>query len=228
MKKTVITALIFAFVLGLSVSAMAYDINDTTLVQPWRIGAPTGGAFVDVIGAANVFDTFGADVSGTTLTIYTNWFPGTVSISPLVVTADLFLDTDADGFWNYGIQLDTLTGTGNVLNALSFSNADLIFSGTGFTYGGLYDPVNFLDTAVKATGAVLDTTSVVWTAGAPNKVDIDLTGLVGSSYNFFYGTATCANDGFAGDVVPVPASLLLLGSGLLGLVGLGARKKNNA
>jgi hypothetical protein len=229
MKNTIYGAFVLALVMGLAASGvMAYDIPDTTLVQPWKNGAPTGAAYTDVIGSLDLFDTFGANVSGNTFKIFTNWNPNKDGTPfPEVQTADFFIDANNDGLWDFAIRLDSLSGVGNVYDASSFKNADSIFSGTGHTYGGLFDGAQ--DTAVRATGLQLGTTSVIWTIGAGglnNEVDIDLTGIVSGQYRFFWGTATCANDGFNVPAVPVPASLLLLGFGLLRFAGLGIRKRN--
>ena len=68
-----------------------------------------------MIGNANTFNTFGADLSGNTFTIFTNWNPNkNGSVNALVKTADLFIDKGDNGSWDVAIQLDTLTGTGNV------------------------------------------------------------------------------------------------------------------
>jgi hypothetical protein len=227
MKKTVSVACALVLVLGLWVGgALAYNFNDTTQVQPWQGNSATGGAWTDVIGLTSLFDTFGADLSGNTFTISTNWNPNKDgSVNAAVLTADLFIDNGCDGTWDVAIQLDTLTGTGKVYANPAYNTSFDIFSSlSGLTYGGRYDEASPQAAPVQTTSGDTGTTSVVWTIGADpdqlnNQVAIDLSGLgLGSQWGFFWGTATCANDGFAA-CVPVPPSVLLLGSGILG-VGL--------
>jgi hypothetical protein len=49
----------------------------------------------------------------------------------------------------------------------------------------------------------------------------------GGEYDYLWGTARCAND-VVYSAAPIPGSLVLLGSGILGLVGIGLRKKESA
>lgn len=226
MKRTVSVACALVLILGLWVSgALAYNFNDNTLVQNWNQGGPYGGgAWQDVIGDSNVFDTFGANKSGNTFTIFTNWNPNKDGqVNAAVKTADLFIDNGCDGTWDVAIQLDTLTGTGKVYATPSYNTSDDIFKTlTTLIYGGKYDQAAPKLAPVTATSSDTSTTSVVWTLGSGglnNEVAIDLSGLgLTGNWGFFWGTGTCANDGFA-DCVPVPPSLLLLGSGLMA-VGL--------
>ncbi|MEJ2671640.1 MAG: hypothetical protein P8168_05420 [Deltaproteobacteria bacterium] len=228
MKKTVSVVLAIAFLLGLGVSgALAYQFDDSTLVQEWRAGAVTGG-WQDVIGDASVFDTFGANYSGGILTIFTNWNPGKDgTVDAAVKTADLFIDLCCNGSIDYAIRLDS-DGQGNVFASPSYQTSDDIFqSKTNLIYGGQYDMANPKLVPVWATSDSTGSTSVSWgTEDSLNTVAIDLSGLVGEKFGFIWGTATCANDGFS-DCVPIPPSVLLMGSGLLGVGLLGWRRRGS-
>lgn len=211
--------------------AWGYDFDDTTLVQPWEHGSPTNDPWVDVVGGPLLYDTFGANYSGGTFTIFTNWNP--YKSSGLIRTADLFIDLGCDGTWDYAVQLDTLTQVGNVYADPDFSTSDDIFkSTTTTTYGGRYDEAAPKAVPVLATSGLTNTTAVVWTitdlhTGLNNQVAVDLTNIVGSNnYGFVWGTATCANDGFAACQVPLPSSVLLIGFGLLRLAAYKRRKSS--
>jgi hypothetical protein len=229
MKKTVSVALALTFLLGLSVSgALAYNYDDTTKVQEW-VGGSVYGTWKNVIGDTNVFDTFGANYNGSTLTIFTNWNPSKDGdVNAAVKTADLFIDLCCNGTWDYAVRLDT-NGKGNVYSVPPYSTSDSIFGPIGgLIYGGKYDEASPKLAPVWATDATAATTTDVdWTYGASdlnNQVAIDLTGLASGKFGFFWGTATCANDGFAA-CVPLPPSVLLMGSGLLGVGLLGWRRQ---
>lgn len=236
MKKTVTVALALVFLSGIAVSgalANTYDFHDNTLVQEWNSGHPYGsGAWEDVIGETSVFDTFGADLNGNLLTIYTNWNPNKDGNTDAAVkTADLFINVGCDDTWDYAIQLDTLTGTGLVYTSPAYNTSDNIFkSNTNLVYGGNYDQANPQLVPVQSTSSDTGTTSVVWTIGTGglnNQVDISLAGLsLENKWGFVWGTATCGNDGFAA-CVPIPPSMLLMGSGLLGLGLWGWRRRGS-
>lgn len=235
MKRTVSVACALVLVLGLWVSgALAYNFNDNTLVQNWNQGGPYGGgAWQDVIGDSNVFDTFGANKSGNTFTMFTNWnlsHNGDLGYSE-VQTADLFIDKGYNGTWDYAIQLNTASGTGKVYANPTYKTSNDIFAPlTNLIYGGKYDEAAPKLAPVLATSSDTGTTSVVWTLGSGglnNEVAIDLSGLgLTGNWGFFWGTGTCSNDGFAG-YVPIPPSVLLLGSGLMGLGLLGWRRRGS-
>jgi hypothetical protein len=232
MRKTVSVACALILVLGLWVSgALAYDFNDNTLAVPY-IGNSAVGAPVDVIGDS-IFDTKGANLTGKTLTIYTNWGPALDgSVNAAVKTADIFFDVCCDGDYDYAIRLDTLTGRGNVYQNPTYQTSQTIFSSlTNLEYGGRYDVDDAAHTVpVWATSDAIGLTSVVWDSGganSTNKVDIFIDGIANQDFGFIWGTATCANDAFK-TCVPVPPSVLLMGSGLLGLGLVGWRRRGSA
>jgi hypothetical protein len=230
MKKRVvslfgpITVMLFLLVTS---SAWAYQFNDVTQVQEWRYNGLYGsGSWTDVIGDANVFNTFGANLSGSIFTIFTNWNPtkdGYLGVN----TADLFIDNNSDGAFDYAIRLDTTSGIGTVYVNPTFQTSQDLLSGTGYIYGGRHNNASPSPVPVWTTTSTSTySTSVVWTVpsnGLNNQVDVDLSTLgLGSNWSFVWGTSTCSNDAFD-KPVPEPASMLLLGSGLIGLWGF--RKK---
>lgn len=233
MIRKITFACLVVLISGIWGGAAAYTFPDTTLVQEWNLGVPYGsGLWKDVIGTLNTYDTFGADLSGNTMTFYTNWNPNKSGVDdPAVKTADLFIRTAGASDWNYAIQLDTLTGTGKVYFNPTYQTSDDIFKGAPYAniiYGGKFDQSNPQWIPVQVTSPDTTTTSVVWTIpldGLNNRVQIDLTplNLTTTAWSFVWGTATCGNDGISA-AVPLPASVLLLGAGLLRLAGFGRRR----
>ena len=137
MRKTIFFTL--ALLLGvtlLTTEGWTYTFPNNTLVQEWNVNAKYGsGPWMDVIGEPALFDTYGANLSGNTLTIFSNWGPSwngafaSYTNFGGVKTADLFIDVGKDGTFDYAIQLDTTTGKGWVyVNPLDIITSQQIFS----------------------------------------------------------------------------------------------------
>jgi hypothetical protein len=183
-----------------------------------------------VIGDFNLFGTSWATLTDAGIfTITTNWNPGKEPYYG-AYTAFLFIETGGN---EYAIDLDTLTGTGTVDKNPSSGKTSQDFSWPG-TYGQwLADGTTPIP--VQASGGTTSTTSVIWTYGSgnlDNTVAVDLSGILTTeSWEVLWGTATSGNGTFQGgsDIgVPLPPSALLLSTGLLGLAGLGWRRRKKS
>ena len=229
-------------------SVLAYTIDDDPTVNKvgkgWTKKDDTSAIkWYDVIGAGN-FDTKGIDVnlSGdeVTITMHTN-FDGAVELgSDTVYAADLGLDLDLDGTYEYGVKL-THTGPndGDYSAALykdgTWESSYDVWEDSAsseWQYGEFYPDDDNHKAWVKMVGGTekenvnINITSsgglYAWTL----EIDKDLFGSdLGDKMGIFWATGTCANDVVQGAVVPIPTTILLLGSGLLGFGLLGRRRK---
>jgi hypothetical protein len=247
-KTTVKKAILLAMCLVLfgAGAAMAYTVDNTTQIQQWNTTNAGGWTAPGVsIPWPSEYTTFGADFDANTgaFTIYTNWNPQTnegVFYNSYVSTAFLFIDKDpvASNGWDYAIDLNnqlvykSLTGITYSQDAGGGGSYTTFGTNSSIWYGRYYGPYPPGTTdliPVLATGSTEGLT-VAWdTSGSIHTVTLNLSGLLSTDpWAFLWGTATCGNGTFAGStdgMVPLPPSALLLGTGLLGLVGLGWRRR---
>lgn len=230
MKKLLILFLTLGLLVGAS-AAWAYTINDASNDA---IGVEFESYGIDVLNY-----TPGVDSGPITLKIYTDYPQAGVTVGSWVTTAaDVFIsETYYGNSYLWAIPLVSRpgfdAGTMYAVAVGGFKISDDFDPGGGFIYN------HNVPTQISAIGNNYGNTSfgggsVNWAAlgSLPNW---EVTGIPGGhlyqddpsgKWNITWGTATCANDVVGGDAqVPIPPSALLLGTGLLGLVGFGWRRR---
>lgn len=140
------------------------------------------------------------------------------------------------GSWDYKLAVDLASGNVYRDPVLRNTTAAQPWIGGGYYYAGACDPSDPrpIPTSI-ISGNLVGHTDILWTPGSDTKYSVSFTlaqYLFGtaSQIDFNLGMASCANWDVFGEAnltqVPIPASVFLLGTGLLGLFLL--RKKKNS
>ena len=229
-------------------SVLAYTIDDTVNVGKGTTKGSESSAseWLDYIG--DHFDTEGIDVNMTdssiTITMYTK-FNGLYTYSgDNFYAADLGLDLNLDGTYEYGVVLTHGTGGDQDYSAALYkggtwkSSYDVLEGKTinDLYYGEFYpEPSSNREAWVKMDSGTKKGDVTINISSSPSglwewtlTIDKNLfdSGDLDNQMGIFWATGTCANDVVEG-VVPIPPTILLLGSGLLGFGLLSRRKKVN-
>ena len=189
------------------------------------------------------WDLEGFFQSGSLLALVGGWdFVSGDPLYPTIKSGDIFLDTNGDDNFDYVLDMDldpVLDDQGNPTNPnyLTYS----VYSGdfeTDKTTGGP-SGLNGLDWRYSGGGIEVPGFQNIGmayvedqpngyglTGGLHNAVFVDLAFLdTGTDFTSYF-TMACGNDIVNGSTAPIPepATMLLLGTGLIGLAGIGRKK----
>jgi hypothetical protein len=237
--KLILVPVLVVSALFLAMSAVhAYTINDTTQVLVGRTDTVDDSyGFRDTLGNYNVHGINVGYASGSiTLGLYTD-FSGYELIENKIDIryADLALDLNGDKIYEYGVVLSGkqgLTLGAIYLNpqwATSRSYLEKPNTVGAWEYGEfLGDTSTYVNTHITGGDTPLTNKATVTTSpGYLIEINIPIADLIWASgeVGIFWAGATCGNDIIQGSApVPEPATMLLLGTGLIGLAGFGRKK----
>lgn len=250
-KTKLVTLLIFilslVFLAPGGAAAYTETLLDTTQVLPYRWTSPSTypgwTTWTDVIGTPTSdwdIKKMAVTWSGSSLEmqIYTNYPQAGLDGAG---QADIALGHN--GVFDVGVKMSGTADLGKIYTVSAWNNPQsntYPWNNGNWIYAGRYDQAQpkIPDVQIASGTNNLGTATVNWVplTGDITAYRIDVIFPTGfntsgawNNFNFEVGSGTCGNEVMAGNAnVPVPASVLLLGTGLVALAGLSWRRKQRS